>query len=262
MPQSDRRGGRVSALFDLTGQVAVVTGGASGIGRAAAAILADAGAAVVIGDIDEAAAAAAADGLGAGVTARRIDVADGASVRAAFDAVAREHGRIDVLVNSAGIAYRQPTETLPREDWDRVMAVNVTGAFLCAQAAGVHMLARGAGSIINVASIMGLVGNPLYANLAYHTSKGALVNLTRTLAVEWAPRGVRVNALAPCFVRTRLTERLLAAPGMEKSITRLTPMGRIAEAEDMEGAILFLAARASAMVTGHILAVDGGWLAR
>jgi NAD(P)-dependent dehydrogenase (short-subunit alcohol dehydrogenase family) len=261
MPDAQIRGARTARLFDLTGQVAVVTGGGSGIGRAAAEILADAGARIVVADVDEAAAQSVAGALGDAV-AQPLDVAEAAAVAQVFGEIVRRQGRIDVLVNSAGIAYREPSESLPKENWDRVMAVNLTGAFLCAQAAGAHMLARGSGSIINVASIMGFVGNPLYANLAYHTSKGGVLNLTRTLAVEWAPRGVRVNAIAPCFVRTKLTERLLAAPAMERSITRLTPLGRIAEAADMEGAILFLATGASAMVTGHILAVDGGWLAQ
>jgi NAD(P)-dependent dehydrogenase (short-subunit alcohol dehydrogenase family) len=256
------RGAKAAALFDLTGKVAIVAGGGSGIGRAAAEILADAGAIVAVADIDEAAAKGVAAAIGASASAHPVDVGDGASVKAAFDTIAAIHGRIDVLVNSAGIAYREPSESLTRADWDRVMGVNLTGGFLCAQAAGVHMLPRNTGSIINVASIMGFVGNPLYANLAYHTSKGGVLNMTRTLAVEWAPRGVRVNAIAPCFVRTKLTEKLLAAPAMERSITRLTPLGRIAEPEDIAGAVLFLASAASAMVTGHILAVDGGWLAQ
>ena len=256
------RGGDVARLFDLAGQVAVVTGGGSGIGRAAAEILADAGATVAVADIDEASATGVAAAIGHAATGHRLDVADGAAVKSEIDAIAAAHGRLDILVNSAGIAYREPSETLSQSDWDRVMGVNLTGSFLCAQAAAVHMLPRNRGSIINVASIMGFVGNPLYANLAYHTSKGGVVNMTRTLAVEWAARGVRVNAIAPCFVRTRLTEKLFSAPAMERSITRLTPMGRIAEPDDMAGAILYLAAPASAMVTGHILAVDGGWLAQ
>lgn len=256
------RGAKVAALFDLTGKVAIVTGGGSGIGRAAAEILADAGATVAVADIDEAAAKGVAAAIGASASAHLVDVGDDASVKEAFDTIAAIHGRIDVLVNSAGVAYREPSESLARADWERVMGVNLTGSFLCAQAAGVHMLPRNAGSIINVASIMGFVGNPLYANLAYHTSKGGVLNMTRTLAVEWAPRGVRVNAIAPCFVRTRLTEKLLAVPAMERSITRMTPLGRIAEPDDMAGAVVFLASAASAMVTGHILAVDGGWLAQ
>jgi NAD(P)-dependent dehydrogenase (short-subunit alcohol dehydrogenase family) len=262
MPDTAPRGARAAALFDLAGRVAVVAGGGSGIGRAAAEIMADAGATVVVADIDEAASQAVAAGIGGDAEAERLDVADPRSVTAAFDGVWRRHGRIDILVNSAGVAFRAPSETLPKPEWDRVMGVNLTGLFLCAQAAGAHMLARGSGSIVNIASIMGFVGNPLYANLAYHTSKGGVLNLTRTLAVEWAGRGVRVNAIAPCFVRTRLTERLLSDTAMADAITRLTPMARIAEAADLQGAVLFLAGPGSAMVTGHTLAVDGGWLAQ
>jgi NAD(P)-dependent dehydrogenase (short-subunit alcohol dehydrogenase family) len=255
-------GATVARLFNLAGQVAIVTGGGSGIGRAAAEILADAGAVVAVTDIDAAASESVAAAIDNGATAHQVDVADGDAVKKEFDAIAARHGRLDVLVSSAGIACRAPSETLAQADWERVMRVNLTGTFLCAQAAAVHMLARGSGSIINIASIMGFVGNPLYGNLAYHTSKGGVVNLTRTLAVEWAPRGVRVNAIAPCFVRTRLTEKLLSDPATERSLTELTPLGRIAEPQDMAGAVLYLASDASAMVTGHILAVDGGWLAR
>lgn len=262
MAQGERRGTTVARLFDLSGQVAIVTGGGSGIGQAAAEILADAGATVCVADIDLAAAQEVAAAIGNGATAHRLDVADGALVRKEFDAIAATHGRLDVLVNSAGIAYREASASLAQSDWDRVMSVNLTGTFLCAQAAGVHMLARNRGSIINIASIMGFVGNPLYPNLAYHTSKGGVVNMTRTLAVEWASRGVRVNAIAPCFVRTKLTQKLLAAPEMERAITQLTPLGRLAEPQDVAGAVLYLASPASAMVTGHILAVDGGWLAQ
>jgi NAD(P)-dependent dehydrogenase (short-subunit alcohol dehydrogenase family) len=253
------------ALFRLTGQVAVVTGGGSGIGRAAAEALAEAGAFVAVADIDAPSAGSVAEAIGAAegrAEAVALDVTDAAAVEDAFARIAGEHGGIHILVNSAGVAKRAPTEALALEDWERVMAVNVTGVFLCCRETGRHMLARRRGSIVNVASIMGMVGNPLYPNLAYHASKGAVVNLTRTLAVEWAASGVRVNAIAPTFARTKLTEKLLSDPEMQARIEAMTPMGRLAEPEDFKGAVLFLASPASAMVTGHILAVDGGWLAR
>ena len=142
-----------------------------------------------------------------------------------------------------------------------VASVNVTAAFLCSREVGRAMVAAGSGRIINIASIMGLTGGGLYPNLAYHTSKGAIVNMTRALAVEWARSGVRVNAIAPTYVKTRITEELRADKAMVAKIEDRTPMGRFAEPEDMAGAILFLASRASAMVTGHTLPVDGGWLA-
>ena len=254
-----------ASKFRLEGRVAAITGGASGIGRAAAAAFAEAGAAIAIIDIDAAAADAAAaelDAGGAGVSAHPFDVADAEAVAAGFAAIEERYGRIDVLVNSAGVAAREPAEDMAAATWNRVIAVNLTGAFLCSREAGRRMLSAGSGSIINVASIMGFVGNALYTNVAYHAAKGGLVNLTRTLAVEWAARGVRVNGIAPGFVHTPLTTKLLGDPAMAAAIEGHTPIGRIAEVEDMLGALVFLASDASAMVTGHTITVDGGWLAR
>jgi NAD(P)-dependent dehydrogenase (short-subunit alcohol dehydrogenase family) len=251
-------------LFRLDGEVAVVTGAASGIGRHSAKVLAEAGAAVVLADVDRDGIDQAATDLqaaGSKAVTAELDVADPASVQRVFGGVAERYGRIDVLVNSAGIAARQPSEDLPADLWARVVAVNLTGTFLCAQAAGRVMLERRSGRIVNLASIMGLRGNRLYPNLSYHATKGAVVNLTRALAVEWADRGVRVNAIAPTFVRTKLTERLLADADMELAIQRRTPLRRLAEVEDLTGALLFLATRASDMVTGVTLPVDGGWTA-
>lgn len=239
-------------MFRLDGDVAVVTGGASGIGRAVAAALAAAGAAVAVFDV-----------AGAGDDVHRVDVADEAQVEAAFAEVVARHGRLDILFNNAGIAIRQPTLELTLAEWNRVVAVNMTGVFLCARAAARHMLAGGRGGrIVNTASIMGLSGGGLYPNISYQATKGAVVNMTRALAVEWAGRGIRVNAIAPTWVRTPLTRGITEKPELVQRIEQMTPMGRLAEAEEMVGAVLFLASRASAMVTGHVLAVDGGFLAQ
>jgi 2-deoxy-D-gluconate 3-dehydrogenase len=148
-------------------------------------------------------------------------------------------------------------------DWDKVVAVNMTGVFLCARAAARHMIAHGeGGAIVNLASIMGLSGGGLYPNISYQTTKGAVVNMTRALAVEWARQKVRVNAVAPTWVRTPFIAALTARPELISQIERVTPMGRLAEPEEVATAILFLASPAASMITGHTLAVDGGFLAQ
>ena len=250
--------------FLLTGQCAVVTGGGDGIGRAAALLLAAAGATVAIFDLDsDKAQAVAAEiaGRGGAASAHPVDVSDEAGIEAAFEAVIGLSGRLDVLVNNAGMAIRQPATTLSLNDWNRVIAVNLTGMFLSARTAARHMQAHGnSGAIVNTASIMGLSGG-LYPNVAYQTTKGGVVNLTRALAIEWAPT-IRVNAVAPTFVNTRLIERLASNPEMMAKVREATPMGRIAEPDEIAPAILFLASPAAAMITGSILPVDGGYLAR
>jgi NAD(P)-dependent dehydrogenase (short-subunit alcohol dehydrogenase family) len=249
-----------SDRLSLQGKVAIVTGGARGIGRATAQAFASAGASVVIADIDRDAAAETATALGG--TASSFDVGDEAQVKAAIAGIAQRHGRIDILVNNAGTGARKPSEDLSLADWNRVLSINLTGAFLCSREAGKHMLAQQSGAIVNVASIMGLVGNALYPNLAYHATKGALVNMTRALAVEWAARGVRVNAVAPTFAKTDLTQKLLADTEMERAIVELTPMQRLAEPHEVADAILYLCSDMATMVTGQTLAVDGGWVSR
>jgi NAD(P)-dependent dehydrogenase (short-subunit alcohol dehydrogenase family) len=248
-------------LLRMDGRVALVTGGGSGIGRATAHALAQAGAHVAVSDTDENAARTVAEEIGRGET-HRLDVADEAEVEAVVGAVMERHGRIDILVNNAGLGARMPTLELPIERWRHVLAVNLDGSFFCTRAAGRHMVAAGRGAVVNVASIMGLVGNAHYGHLAYHSAKGAIVNFTRALACEWALSGVRVNAVAPTFARTRLTEPLLADEALARRLIADTPMGRFAEPEEVAAAILFLSSDAASMITGTILPVDGGWTAR
>jgi NAD(P)-dependent dehydrogenase (short-subunit alcohol dehydrogenase family) len=220
----------------------------------------EAGARVVLLDRDGAEAASAAQALAPeSAQAMALDVADAQAVERVFDAVVQRHGRIDLLVNNAGVSIRKPSLELSLADWQQVLAVNLTGAFLCARAAVARMPSAG-GAIVNTASIMGMSGGGPYANPAYHATKGALVNLTRAHAVEWASRGVRVNAVAPTWTETGFLRAL--DPTVREKLYGLMPLGRMAEPEEVATAILFLASPAASMVTGHILAVDGGFLAQ
>jgi NAD(P)-dependent dehydrogenase (short-subunit alcohol dehydrogenase family) len=251
-------------LFGLEGDVAFITGGGGAIGAATARAYASAGAAVAVADKAHGAAERVADdvkAMGGQVLAVSLDVTQERSVQAAVEEATRQFGKVDILVNNAGINIRKPPQELTALDWQTVMDVNVTGYFLCARAMGPGMVARKSGRIINVASIMGFRGSSITTNLAYNTSKGAVVNFTRTLAGEWAPHGVRVNAIAPTYLLTPLTEKLLSDPGVHAKIVARTPMGTVGTPEDLVGAMLFLGSHASRLVTGHILAVDGGWLA-
>jgi NAD(P)-dependent dehydrogenase (short-subunit alcohol dehydrogenase family) len=200
--------------------------------------------------------------LPAGAEAIQLDVTDEPSIDAAMARVVETHGRLDVLVASAGIAIRRPATELSLADWQAVVDVNLTGVFLCARSAARHMIAGGGGRIITIASVLGVVGGGVYPNISYQAAKGGVINLTRALALEWAPYGIRVNAIAPTYVRTRLVAGLVADAELLGEIERRTPLGRIAEPEEVADAALFLAGRGSAMVTGHVLAVDGGYLAQ
>ena len=249
-------------VFRLEGRVAAITGGARGIGYETARLFVAAGARVVLLDLDEKAVMEAAARLGPGASGLRLDVSAEDDVMRAFDAIVAEQGRLDVLVNNAGMALRRPTIELSLADWQRVVDVNMTGIFLCARTAARHMLHAGGGVIVNTASIMGLSGGGLYPNISYQATKGAVVNMTRALAVEWAAGGVRVNAVAPTWVDTEFIGPLKADAALMERIRQMTPLGRLAQPAEVAHAILFLASPASAMVTGHVLAVDGGFLAQ
>jgi gluconate 5-dehydrogenase len=249
-------------LFRLDGQVALVVGGAGGLGRAMARGLREAGATVAVADADAARAQAVAEALagpGPPAMAIGVDVTDPEGVERMVAQVEATAGPVGVLVNSAGITVRGPAADFRRADWERILAVNLSGVFWACQAVGRRMLARGAGSIVNVASIAGQIG--LAGTIAYVASKGGVIALTRGLAVEWASRGVRVNAIAPSWFETSLGGVIRREPEYAARAMARVPVGRMGQPDELIGAVLYLAAPASAMVTGHVLNVDGGTLA-
>ena len=253
--------GFVASAFSLEGRVAAVTGGASGLGAAICAGLAQAGAAVAVLDVDEPRAAEVAAEVaddGGEAFALPCDVTDAAAVRAAAAAIVERTGRVDVLVNSAGTAFRSPAEDFPEEQLDRVLALNLKGTYLPCQAFGGLMLAQGRGSIVNVASIGGFVAYP-HAS-AYLASKGGVVQLTRGLALEWIGK-VRVNGIAPTLLDTPLTTQGARRSSVTSDFieARFLRPG-LREAHHVVGAAVFLASDAAALVTGHTLPVDDGYL--
>jgi NAD(P)-dependent dehydrogenase (short-subunit alcohol dehydrogenase family) len=250
----------MTTLFDLTGRAAIVTGGSRGLGLEIAEGLAEAGAALMLCARRDEWLAPAVAGLrarGFAVEGRRADVAAPADVQAVVDATVAAYGAVDILVNNAGVSWGTEPEDHPLDKWRRVLDVNLTGAFLCAQAAGREMLKRGHGRIINVASAAGMTAaleTPHYA--AYAASKAGVMGLTRELAASWGRHNVRVNAIAPGFFETRLTKGVL--PTIRRRLDSATPLGRIGAPGEIKGVAVFLAADASNYVTGQVIVVDGG----
>jgi NAD(P)-dependent dehydrogenase (short-subunit alcohol dehydrogenase family) len=253
-----------ASLFDLTGRTALITGAAGGLGSVFAHALAGAGADVALvgrrAEPLEQLAAEVSAASGRRAVALAADVTDEAAVRALVGAAAAALGPIDILVNSAGINIRRPSIAYDLADWQRVLQVNLTGPFLCAQAFAPAMLARGWGRVINVSSMLGQVG--LAERSAYTATKGGLLNLGRTLALEWAGRGVTVNTLAPGPFMTELNRPLLDNPAAFQAFVDRIPLGRWGEPHELAGPILFLASAASSFMTGAVLTVDGGWTAQ
>ena len=228
----------------LDGKVAIVTGGARGIGAATARLFAGQGAKVVSLDVSTG-----------------CDVTDERAVVQALARAEREHGGIDFLVNNAGRANRKPAIELTREEWQEVIDLNLTAVFLCSRTAMPYLKKRGGGAIVNLASIMGFSGG-IFPNASYQATKGAVVNLTRALALEWAPDNIRVNAVAPTFVRTDLTTPIFSNPELTKRVMHHTPLGRLPEPEEIAAAILYLCSEPARCITGITLPVDSGFLAR
>jgi 2-deoxy-D-gluconate 3-dehydrogenase len=251
-----------SNAFSLAGRVALVTGGNSGIGRTLALALREAGAKVAIGGrrADRNAAVLAELGGNDNAAAFELDVCDEASVERAVNAVVGRFGRIDILINNAGDVNRKSVMELERSDWDRVVAINLTGPFLCTKHAARRMKAQGSGKIINIASVYGLTAPSKGLQVAYTASKHGVIGLTRVNAVELTPLGIQVNAIAPGYFFTEMTGELRGT-SLEQAIQRRTPAGKLGETSELVGTCIYLASAASDHVSGICIPVDGGYLA-
>lgn len=254
---------KVQDMFSLKGKVAVVTGSSSGLGITFAQALAEVGANIVLAarrvdKLNE--VADTITKLGVKVRPIQCDVSQQNQVQSLVDETIKTFGRLDIVVNNAGVAAMSPATDISVEEWNRVVSINLTGTFLCARTAAKQMMKRGGGKIVNIASIYGAVGDVFPAS-PYYATKGAVINLTRDLAVEWAPFKVNVNAIAPGFFPSEMTEGIFADPHYLEYINKQTPLGRTGNAEDLKGAVVFLASSASDYVTGQTIFVDGGWTA-
>jgi len=261
MLQESAQAMNVKQLFDLTGRVAIVTGGSVGLGRQMAEGLAEMGASLVLCARKKERCEQAADELTAALGVKTLalgcDVKDPASVQELVDVTLSQFGRIDILINNAGTSWGAPIEEMSLEQWNKVIETNLTGTFLCCQAAGKIMVAQKRGKIINIASTAGLRGSPPeFQAIGYHASKGGVITFTKDLARKWAIHNVHVNAIAPGWFPTRLSQVLIERN--RENMLRGIPLGRFGGEDDLKGAAVFLASDASDFVTGDVLVVDGG----
>ncbi|WP_199671540.1 SDR family NAD(P)-dependent oxidoreductase [Salinisphaera sp. Q1T1-3] len=252
--------------FRLDDRVAVVTGGAQGLGLAMGEALLSAGAHLAIVDIDGDKAAATAERLsseyGGRARAYRVDLTDEAAVVALTERLIGQYGRIDILFNNAGIAHHAPSESDDYDDWKRVIDIDLNAVYLLSREIGRHMLAEGGGSIVNTSSMSGLIANVPQPQSAYNAAKSGVNMLTKSLAAEWGDRGVRVNAIAPGYMKTEITRAFFEQGGpMIDRWLSMTPMGRAGEPRELGGLALYLASDASSFVTGAVFSVDGGYTA-
>jgi NAD(P)-dependent dehydrogenase (short-subunit alcohol dehydrogenase family) len=251
--------------FSLEGRVALVTGGGQGIGRAFAHALGEAGAAVAVVDINgEVAETVAGELTKKGVDAIAVvaDVTQTDQIRNMVDTVIGKWGKLTIAVNNAGIGNWTNAEEVDEDNWDRMANLNLRGVFFCAQAAGKIMLDAGYGKIINTASISGVISNTPQNQSVYNITKAGVIHLTKSLAAEWAPRGVRVNSISPGYTRTKLVDDLLATPLGQTVLPTwlsMTPQGKMLEVTDLQGAVVYLASEVSDAMTGHDMIIDGGY---
>ena len=259
------KGTNILDRFKLIDRVALVTGGGQGIGRGFAHALAEAGAKVAVVDMDKKFAEEVANELsakGAESIAVKADVIGEDDVANMVDTIVKHWGSLTIGVNNAGIAMWADSESMKRSDWTRIVDLDLNAVFFCAQAESRPMLEAGYGKIINTASMSAHIVNTPQNQAAYNSAKAGVLHLTRSLAAEWAPRGIRVNSISPGYTKTKLVEELLETPegkSMEPKWRGLTPMGRLGEVRDLQGAIVYLAAEASDFVTGHDIIIDGGY---
>ena len=248
--------------FKLENKVAVVTGGAQGIGLAITTTLAQAGATVVIADLNPETGQVSATKLtseGLKVSFKQLDVTHSSQVDQTASEIVAQYGRVDVLVNNAGICRNTPALEVPDDEWLLVFNINVNGVFWCSRAFGRIMAAQRSGSVINIASMSGIIVNKPQPQAAYNASKAAVAHLSKSLAAEWAEYGVRVNSISPGYIGTEMTKRGLQTPGWSENWLGQTPMGRLGEPSEVANCALFLASDASSYITGSELVVDGGY---
>jgi NAD(P)-dependent dehydrogenase (short-subunit alcohol dehydrogenase family) len=246
--------------FRLDGRVVVITGAAQGLGLAMAEALSSVGASIVIGDVQDVKAEEAADSIakhyGNMTYALHMDVSDTSSINQAAQEILAKFGKIDILINNAGIAQRKRIEDVEERDWDRVMDINLKGVFLCSQAFGGSMIEQKRGKIINISSVVGFLGAE--ERISYGVSKSGVAHLTRLFASEWAKYGITVNAIAPGYLLTEMTESYFNQPDVKQKYLETVPLRRFGKPNDLSGLVVFLASDASNYITGQIFFVDGG----